>query len=92
MGHCCGGWMGNPMGGWMGVIVFLVVLTLIVGIALIVTAFSQRGGGQAQKNLDREPLDILAERYAEGEIDREEFEERRQTLRAPSRSRMRRPS
>ncbi len=73
----------------MGLIVFLVAI-LLLGIALIVTDFSERGGGHAPKSVDQEPLDILAERYARGEIDREEFEERGQTLRAPFWSRMRR--
>ncbi len=90
MRNCCGGWGGGLMGGWMGLIVFLVLASVVVGIALIVGAYSQRGGGHARNSVDREPLDILAERYARGEIDREEFEERRQTLRAPSRSRIRR--
>ncbi|HYR61385.1 MAG TPA: SHOCT domain-containing protein [Actinomycetota bacterium] len=84
--------MGGLMGGWMGLIVFLVLATLVVGIALVVTAFSERGDRQARKSVDRDPQDILAERYAKGEIDREEFEERRQTLQAPSRSRIRRPT
>ena len=90
MGSCCGGWMGRLMGGWMSLIVFLAVASLVVGVALVVTAFSQHPGGPARKSVDREPLDILAERYARGEIDRTELVERGQTLRAPSRSRMRR--
>jgi len=85
--NCCGGWAWGLMGGWMGLIVFLVAI-LLLGIALIVTDFSERGGGHAPKSVDQEPLDILAERYAMGGIDREELEERGQTLRAPSWSRM----
>ena len=90
MGSCCGGWAGGLIGGWLGLLVFLVAI-LGLGIAtVVVTASSQRGGAQAAKRGDREPLDILAERYARGEIDREEFEERRQTIRATSRSPLRR--
>ena len=67
------------------------VAILGLGIAtVVVTAFSQRGGAQAAKRGDRGPLDILAERYARGEVDAEEFEERRQSIRAMSRSPLRR--
>ena len=67
--------------GWFGVaevVVFLAIL--VVGVALVVTALSNRGAGKPRKDVEREPLDILAERYARGEIDREDFEERRRTL------------
>ena len=80
MPNCCGGWMGGFMGGWMGLILFVFLAILVVGVALVVTALSNRGAGKARKDAEREPLDILAERYARGEIDREDFEERRRTL------------
>ena len=72
--------MMTPMGPWM-LLVWLLFLALIVaGAVLVVRAFWDRSGsGQAWKG-DREALRILEERYARGEIDREEFEERRRVL------------
>ncbi len=58
-------------GPWM-LIVWVVIIALIVW---GVTALAKRGtsaSGTAQK---RNPLDIAKERYAKGEISKEEFEE-----------------
>lgn len=69
------GWMGAPMVLWP---VFLLAL-VVGGLWLLGRAFgdrSPRPGGDA----DPRALSILEERFARGEIDREEFEQRRQTL------------
>lgn len=60
-------------------LVFLVVFTvaLIVGIVLLVRAIA--GGGAAGGT--SQALRILEERYARGEIDRDEFIQRREDLR-----------
>ncbi|MFP4622072.1 MAG: SHOCT domain-containing protein [Bacteroidales bacterium] len=66
--------MGMGMGwGW---IIGLVLIALIVW--LVVKTTSQQTGGTPTS--EKSPLDILKERYARGEIDKEEFEERKKDL------------
>lgn len=75
------GWQGM---GWVGMVwgwVFLVVL--IVGVVLLVIALTRgRGGGKAE----RQPTgrsrarEILDERYARGELDTAEYQERLQQM------------
>lgn len=61
---------------WM----ILVFGALIAGIVLLVRWLgSPHGGGSSQAPNNR-ALDILKERFARGEIDKEEFEERRRLL------------
>ena len=77
-----GGWHGGW--GW-GHMVFgsLMMLLFLAAVVLTVVALVRWSGGSSER---REPssasraLAILEERFARGEIDREEFEERRRTL------------
>ncbi|MCF8219215.1 MAG: SHOCT domain-containing protein [Bacteroidales bacterium] len=61
--------------GW-GWIIGLIVLGLIIWI-VVRTANQNTGINQAS---EKTPLDILKERYAKGEIDKEEFEQRKKDL------------
>jgi putative membrane protein len=65
----------NTMGfvGWTTMIVFWALV-----VALIVWAI--RSAGTTRTGQASDALDILDRRYAAGEIDRHEFEERRQLL------------
>ena len=57
----------------------LFVALIVVGVVMVVRAF--RGERRAPANAPSPGvLDILESRYARGEIDRDEFEERRSTL------------
>lgn len=75
------GWWG---GGWDGMF-FGPLLMLLVIVAVVVTAIlvmrrpgvSWQGTTQAP---GRTPLDVLKERYARGEIDKADYEERRRVL------------
>lgn len=75
-------------GGWYGMILgplfmILVLVTVIAGVVLLVRWLGGPWQGpQAPHHGQpgRTPLDILKERYARGEIDTEEFEERRRVL------------
>jgi putative membrane protein len=66
----------------IGPLFLILVLGLVVALAVLLVRWLA-GPGQAisQPGLPgRTPLDILKERFARGEIDKEEFEERRRVL------------
>jgi len=75
-------------GGWYGMILgpFFMILVLAAVIALVVLLVRWLGGpwqGPASQTPEpprRTPNDILKERFARGEIDKEEFDERRRLL------------
>ena len=64
--------------GWGWVVMVLLVVLLIAVTVLLVRHFSdgRRGPGR------RDAEDLLAERFARGEIDEDEFRRRRDALRA----------
>ena len=76
------------MWGWPGMIFgpLFMVLVLAIAIAAIVLLVRWLGGPwhgaipPYQSPPARTPLDILKERFARGEIDKQEFEERRRVL------------
>lgn len=71
-------WSGWYMGPIM-MIVFLVIAVIVV--VLIVRWLSGSNQGHSHYAPPaKEPVDILKERFARGEIDKEEFEERRRVL------------
>jgi putative membrane protein len=55
-------------------------LILIVGIVLLVRWMLQQGNIKGISLGNESALDILKERYAKGEIDKEEFEEKKRDL------------
>lgn len=68
-------WMGPMMGWAMMVTWILFLVALVVGVVWLVRNLTDRGGPS-----NSSALRILEERFARGEIDRDEFEERRRTL------------
>lgn len=79
------GWGGGGYGMFFGPL--FMILTLVVVIAAIVLLVQWLGGGswQGAQRLqqmppERTPLDTLKERFARGEIDKKEFEDRRKVL------------
>ena len=74
--------MGFGFGGWILMILFWALL--IAAIALLIKwLIGSRPGADGESTSGRRSnraLDILRERYARGEIDHEEFEERRRRL------------
>jgi putative membrane protein len=71
-------WMGGWGWGW-----FWIGLVLVLTVLLIMW-LTRRSGPSGTHTGGDEALRILEERFARGEIDREEFEERRQILRGRS--------
>ncbi len=63
-------------GLWM-IIFWVVVIALIVW---GVIAWTRRGTSASDTTQKRDPLDIAKERYAKGEISKEEFEQIKKTL------------
>lgn len=73
--------MDGMMGFGVAVVLWLLFAVLLVaGIVVVVRALIERGGGSPGSAPS--VLQILEERLARGEIDQEEFEERRRALRS----------
>lgn len=73
------GWGGMGF-GFFGMFLFWGLL--IVGVVALVRWSAAAGQGGAPAKTEKSAQDILAERYARGEIDRAEFEEKRRDLSA----------
>ena len=76
------GWGGGWYGMIFGPIFMILVLAVVIALAVLLVRWLGGPGAQPphQIHAQRTPLDILKERYARGEIDKEEFEERRSVL------------
>jgi len=71
-----GGYGGYGMGmGWWWIIGLVIVIAVI---GIVVKSMNQNTG--STQNTGKTALDILKERYAKGEIDKKEFEERKKDL------------
>ncbi len=79
IGHGYG--MGSGL-GWIGMLLFIALV--VVGIIYLLRELDRGrgGGGTSLKGRpdDDAALRVLRERYARGEIDREEFEDRKRGL------------
>ena len=52
---------------------------LVIGVLIGFVAFASRGAN-SRSGADKTALEILKERYARGEVDREEFEQKKEDL------------
>lgn len=68
------GWVW-PMGGMM--IAWLLLILLVIGAVLIATRYNRRPTSEGQESTRR----ILAEQYARGELDTDEYHRRLDALR-----------
>lgn len=66
-----------------GPLFMILVLALVIAVAVLLVRWLAGGpwqGAASHQLPGRTPLDILKERFARGEIDKAEFEERRRVL------------
>ena len=81
------GMMGNwgyGMMGWFGPIMMLVFWGLLILVLILLARWLWRSSQKKSEEMRSEsPLDILKRRYASGEIDREEFEQKKKDLSGP---------
>ena len=69
-----GGWGGFGILGWLSMLIFWVLLVL--GVIALIRYLAR----SEQSREDKTPLDVLKERYAHGEINKKEFEEKKKDL------------
>ncbi|HZR45696.1 MAG TPA: SHOCT domain-containing protein [Candidatus Manganitrophaceae bacterium] len=77
----CGEMMGPGMFFWGLIWLFFLIFMIVGGIWIIQGAVRQRDLPKEGGSSDR-AVEILRERYARGEINKEEFEERKRDLAA----------
>ena len=77
-----GGWGGSGMGWFGGIFMIIFWILIIVGVIFLIRWLIQstKGGAGMPFSSSSRPLDILKERYARGEIDKQEFEEKKKDL------------
>lgn len=88
--HNAGIWMGNGQwgmgyhhmtGGGMGIVMIIFWIVFVGALILLATGVVNGTRSIQQKDEDwQKPLEILKRRYARGEIDRTEYDEKRRSL------------
>ena len=74
-----GGWGVSNMMGWFGGGIMMLVFWVLF-IIFIVWIVREISGKNSRSRSDSNVLEILKERYAKGEIDKKEFEEKKKDL------------
>jgi putative membrane protein len=75
-----GAWYGWILGPLMMLVFIAVGVAVIVLVVRALGGFDGRGSASSAMPTQARAIDILKERFARGEIDKEEFEEKRKTL------------
>lgn len=79
----CGGSMGTGgnLAGWLlGLLFWIVLIILFLWLARYLTRGDANRSESERRPENQTPLEILDERYARGELDKDEYEKRRQDL------------
>ncbi len=77
-----GQWMDGMMDGWwgFGLLWMLFWIALLVLVVVGIPRWLQGRPGGAMDSREESPMEILKRRYAQGEIDREEFDAKKRDL------------
>lgn len=75
-----GYWGGSWHGWFMGPLMMLILLAVVAAVAVLVFRWLGASDASREARGRNTPLDILKERFARGEIDKTEFDERRKVL------------
>ena len=81
------GWYNNGMGwgGWIAMTLMMVAFWgLVIFAVFAIFRGTTRAAGPSESATSRDPMTILAERFARGEIDAEEYHSRQAILRDAS--------
>jgi putative membrane protein len=70
-------WIGNH--GFMGGFMWIFWVAVIIGLFFLIKWLVQQSKPVEQRHVES-PLEILKKRYARGEIDKEEFEQKKKDL------------
>ena len=72
-----GGWGAGNMMGWFGGGIMMIAFWVLL---IVLIVWTMRGVGGKNSRPSSNALDILKERYAKGEINKEEFETKKKDL------------
>jgi putative membrane protein len=89
------GWYHDGSWGWGGWLVMSLVMVAFWALLVFAVMAIFRGAGRSgepDRKVDRDPLQILEERFARGEIDEDEYRARAEVLRSATPSRRHGPS
>jgi putative membrane protein len=74
------GWWDGTSGPWYGMILGPIMMILFIVFTVLIIAWILRALGWQSNPPENTPLDTLKHRFARGEIDRNEYEERKKVL------------
>ena len=76
------GWWDGSTGPWYGMIFGPIMMIVFIAAVVLIIAWALRAGGLGwQPSVQhKSALDVLKDRFARGEIDRTEYEERKKLL------------
>jgi len=78
MWNCMSAYGGSGM--FLGMVGMLLFLLLLIGAIVALARYTAVTGNSSERRQEKTALEILKERYARGEIERDEFETKKRDL------------